>query len=282
MRDGPVLIHRETGVSAADPLDVAIEEASSGLISRQHDDGHWAFELEADATIPSEYILLNHFLGDIDDAVEGKLAAYLRATQGKHGGWPLYHDGDFNMSASVKAYYALKLTGEGIHTPNMSWARNAIRNRGGAELCNVFTRITLALFGQVPWRAVPVMRAEVMLAPKWFPFHLDKVSYWSRTVIVPLTVLMALKPRARNPPWRRYRGTVRHAAGRREALPRQPDRWLAGRGHAGVRPDRARVGAPDPQRSWNARPSKGPWRSSKSGSTAKMGTAAFSRPWPTR
>ncbi|HJO97658.1 MAG TPA: prenyltransferase/squalene oxidase repeat-containing protein, partial [Rhodospirillales bacterium] len=182
-----------------DALGVAIAEAVDGLAERQHDDGHWSFELEADATIPAEYILLNHYLDQIDDAVEAKLAAYLRATQGKHGGWPLYYDGDFNMSASVKAYYALKLAGEDIDAPHMAWARSAIRNHGGAVRCNVFTRIALALFGQLPWRAVPVTRAEVMLAPKWFPFHINKVSYWSRTVMIPLTVLTVLKPVARNP-----------------------------------------------------------------------------------
>ena len=103
------------------------------------------------------------------------------------------------MSASVKAYFALKLVGDDREAPHMRRAREAILAHGGAERSNVFTRIALALFGQVPWRAVPVMPVEIMLLPRWFPFHLDKVSYWSRTVIVPLLVLMAMKPRARNP-----------------------------------------------------------------------------------
>ncbi|MBI2586975.1 MAG: squalene--hopene cyclase [Rhodospirillales bacterium] len=182
-----------------DGLGRVIDVARDWLVGRQAADGHWAFELEADSTIPSEYILLNHFLGTIDDKVESKLAAYLKSTQGKHGGWPLYHDGDFNLSASVKAYYALKLTGEDIDQPYMRWARKAIIDHGGAARANVFTRFTLALFGQVPWRAVPVTRPEALLLPKWAPFHIDKVSYWSRTVMVPLMVLAARKPRARNP-----------------------------------------------------------------------------------
>jgi squalene-hopene/tetraprenyl-beta-curcumene cyclase len=103
------------------------------------------------------------------------------------------------MSASVKAYFALKLIGDDIDAAHMARARAAIRGRGGAARANVFTRFTLALFGLVPWRAVPVMPVEIMLLPRWFPFHLEKVSYWSRTVIVPLLVLQALKPRARNP-----------------------------------------------------------------------------------
>ena len=180
-------------------IDGVIDEARDWLAERQAKDGHWAFELEADATIPAEYIMLNHYLDEIDDAVEAKLVAYIKNTQGKHGGWPLYYDGDFNISASVKAYLALKLAGEDVDAPYMRWARKAILEHGGAARSNVFTRFALALFGQVPWRAVPVIRVEAMLLPKWAPFHINRVSYWSRTVMVPLKVLAALKPRARNP-----------------------------------------------------------------------------------
>ena len=130
--------------------------------------------------------------------LEAGIAAYLRRIQGAHGGWPLFRDGDFDMSATVKAYFALKMIGDEPQAAHMRRAREAIRMRGGAERANVFTRCLLALYGIVPWRAVPVMPVEIMLLPKWFPFHLDKISYWSRTVIVPLLVLMAKKPRARN------------------------------------------------------------------------------------
>ena len=184
---------------AVDRLDAVIEEARGELLSLQAKDGHWLFELEADATIPAEYIMLNHYLGDIDDGVEGKLANHLRNIQGDDGGWPLFHDGDMDVSATVKAYYALKLAGDDYRAPHMTRARDAVLARGGAARANVFTRIALALFAQVPWRAVPVMPLQIMLLPRWFPFHLTKVSYWSRTVIVPLLILMALKPRARNP-----------------------------------------------------------------------------------
>ena len=180
-------------------LDRTISEAADWLLSRQNADGHWVFELEADATIPAEYIMLNHYLDEIDDAVEAKLANYLRAIQGKHGGWPLFHDGDFDMSASVKAYLALKLVGDSPDAPHMKKAREAILTRGGAAKSNVFTRFALALWGFVPWRACPVLRVEALLLPKWSPFHMDKVSYWSRTVMVPLLAVASMKPRARNP-----------------------------------------------------------------------------------
>ncbi len=183
----------------ATTLDDAVSRAGAALLRRQRPDGHWVFELEADATIPAEYVLLEHFLDRIEPELERRIGNYLRATQGAHGGWPLFHDGAFNISASVKAYFALKMIGDDPDAAHMRRARAAILAAGGAERTNVFTRAQLALYGEVPWRAVPVMPVELVLLPRWFPFHLDKVSYWSRTVIVPLTVLMALKPRARNP-----------------------------------------------------------------------------------
>jgi squalene-hopene/tetraprenyl-beta-curcumene cyclase len=181
-------------------LDRAIGAATEALLAAQRPDGHWLFELEADATIPAEYVLLRHYLGEpVDTELEAKIANYLRRIQGEHDGWPLFHGGDFDMSASVKAYFALKMIGDDPQSEPMRRAREAIRERGGAARSNVFTRALLALFGVVSWRAVPAMPVEIMLLPKWFPFHLAKISYWARTVIVPLLVLGALKPRARNP-----------------------------------------------------------------------------------
>jgi squalene-hopene/tetraprenyl-beta-curcumene cyclase len=177
----------------------AVTRAADALTRRQKPDGHFVFELEADATIPAEYVLLEHYLDRIDADLQARIGVYLRGIQGEHGGWPLFHDGAFNISASVKAYYALKAIGDDPDASHMRRAREAILAAGGAERTNVFTRAQLALFGQVPWRAVPLMPLEIMHLPLWFPFHLSKVSYWSRTVIVPLLVLMALQPKARNP-----------------------------------------------------------------------------------
>jgi squalene-hopene/tetraprenyl-beta-curcumene cyclase len=183
----------------ADPISDSLARAVEGLLAHQKADGHWVFELEADATIPAEYVLLGHYLDEIDEALEQRIAPYLREIQGEHGGWPLFHGGPIDLSASVKAYYALKAIGDPVDAPHMARARAAILALGGAAKANVFTRILLALFAQVPWAAVPVMPVEIMHLPHWFLFHLDKVSYWSRTVIVPLLVLMSRKPTARNP-----------------------------------------------------------------------------------
>jgi squalene-hopene/tetraprenyl-beta-curcumene cyclase len=193
------LILPSTDAFGIDQLDAAVARAKDALLRRQQPDGHWVFELEADATIPAEYVLLEHFLDRIDPELEARIANYLRSIQGEHGGWPLFFEGKFDLSASVKAYFALKIIGDDPEAPHMVRAREAILAAGGAERTNVFTRAQLALYGEVPWRAVPVMPVEILHLPRWFPFHLSKVSYWSRTVTVPLLVLMTLRPRARNP-----------------------------------------------------------------------------------
>ena len=186
-------------IADSSPLDRAIAEARDALIARQHEQGYWLYELEADCTIPAEYIMMMHFLDEIDAPLEAKIANHLRSQQAEHGGWPLYHNGELDLSCTIKAYYALKLAGDNPQAPHMAKARAAILERGGAAKANVFTRIALALFGELPWRGVPYIPVEIMLLPKWFPFHIDKVSYWSRTVMVPLFILCTRKPKAKNP-----------------------------------------------------------------------------------
>ncbi|MDR5784349.1 squalene--hopene cyclase [Caballeronia sp. LZ065] len=181
-------------------LDTAINQATDTLLAGQHPDGYWLYELEADATIPAEYVLLVHYLGETADlTLEAKIGRYLRRIQREDGGWPLFDGGKTDVSATVKAYFALKMIGDSPDADHMQRARGAILAAGGAEKVNVFTRILLALFGVVSWRAVPMMPVEIMRLPMWFPFHLSKVSYWARTVIVPMLVLNAKRPRARNP-----------------------------------------------------------------------------------
>jgi squalene-hopene/tetraprenyl-beta-curcumene cyclase len=180
-------------------LNRTVSKAADALLSLQHEQGYWSFELEADCTIPAEYILMMHFIGEVDESLQAKLAAYLRAHQGNDGGWPPYHGGKAEISCSVKAYYALKLAGDSADDQHMSDARRFILEQGGAARCNVFTRIELAKHGQIPWRGVPFMPAELMLLPRWFPFHINKISYWSRTVMVPLLILYTLRVQTKNP-----------------------------------------------------------------------------------
>ncbi|HLY05786.1 MAG TPA: squalene--hopene cyclase [Rhizomicrobium sp.] len=181
-------------------LDEAVARATNALLAMQREDGHFVFELEADATIPAEYVLLVHYLGEPSETdLEQKIATYLRRIQCSHGGWALYYGGDFDLSATVKAYFALKMIGDSPDAPHMKRARDAVLAHGGAAFSNVFTRILLALYGELEWKTTPAIPVELILLPRWFPIHISKMSYWARTVLVPLLVLAALRPRARNP-----------------------------------------------------------------------------------
>ena len=184
--DVPVL-HR-------DPAAGTLVKSASALLERQYRAGYWRFDLEADTTIPAEYILLQHLLGRVDKAREKRLADYIISRQLPDGSWPLYEGGPGNISATVKAYFALKTTGREPTEAALRRAGAWVRKNGGAERVNVFTRILLATFGQLPWRTVPAMPAEIIWLPRWWIFSLDKVSYWSRCVIVPLLLIFYFKP----------------------------------------------------------------------------------------
>jgi squalene-hopene/tetraprenyl-beta-curcumene cyclase len=188
-------LHPSATLFTPEQLETAIDKAKEALLARQDKEGFWVFDLEADTTIPSEYIILQRFMGrEIERGIKERLAHYLRRRQLPDGGWPLYEDGFADISASVKAYFALKLAGDSPNAPHMVKARQLILSLGGAAKVNVFTRISLALFGQIPWHTTPAMPVQIVLLPRWFFFHLDKVSYWSRTVIVPLLILYAKRP----------------------------------------------------------------------------------------
>lgn len=185
--------------NAASTLDSAISLAKAGLLALQNEAGNWVFELEADCTISAEYILMMHYMDEIDAALQTKIANFLHSHQNEDGSYPLYKGSSGDISCTIKAYYAMKLAGDSHYAAHMRKARTWILAEGGAAKANVFTRIMLAMFEQIPWRGVPFIPVEIMLLPKWFPFHIDKVSYWSRTVMVPLFILYTYKVKARNP-----------------------------------------------------------------------------------
>lgn len=180
-------------------VEKAIHRAQEYVLSIQHPLGYWVGELEADSTLTSEYLMLRRFLGRVDQDLERKAANYLRAKQLPDGGWDLFPGSPSDISATVKAYFALKLVGHGPDEPFMAKARENILAKGGVTKANVFTKITLALFGQYDWRGIPAMPIEIMLLPRQSYFNIYEVSYWSRTVIVPLCILMDLKPVCRIP-----------------------------------------------------------------------------------
>ena len=186
--------------SQLDALDDAVRRSQSWFLARQHaTEGYWVAELEADTTLTSEYLMLRRFLDRVDPERERKAVRYLRATQLPDGGWPIYTGGPSEISASVKAYFALKLSGISADEPFMLRARDRIHAMGGVVHANVFTKITLALFDQYDWEGVPSMPPEIMLLPKRFYFSIYAISYWSRAVLIPLLIVFANQPVCRIP-----------------------------------------------------------------------------------
>ena len=114
--------------------------------------------------------------------------------QREDGTWGQYPNSAPDISACVKSYLALKLLGDHRDMPHMIKARKRILELGGAEKINTFSMFYLACLGQVSWDACPTIPPEVVLLPRCSPFHLDKVSAWTRTMILPLAICTALRP----------------------------------------------------------------------------------------
>ncbi|HEY2838025.1 MAG TPA: terpene cyclase/mutase family protein [Pirellulales bacterium] len=177
-----------------DTLTGAIARTRDWLLAQQNPDGHWVAELEGDTILESEYIIFLAYLGRHRSTIARKAARYIAEKQLPSGGWSLYPGGSLDISASVKGYFALKLTGHDPSARHMQRARQAILTHGGADAVNSFTRFYLALLGQIEYNECPAVPPEVMLAPRWFPVHLYSVSAWSRTILVPLSIMRALEP----------------------------------------------------------------------------------------
>jgi squalene-hopene/tetraprenyl-beta-curcumene cyclase len=201
--------------SLGTPVRRAIHQTRQWLLAAQQADGSWCAELEGDTILESETILLLTFLGHEDSEDARRLAAYLVEKQLPEGGWAMYPGGEAEISGSVKAYFALKLTGHDPGAEYMRRARAAIIARGGADVVNSFTRFYLALLGQISYEQCPAVPPEVVLLPKWFPVNLYAVSAWSRTIIVPLSIISALRPVCRIEP----------RLGIRELFLQEPENW---------------------------------------------------------
>ncbi len=177
----------------------ALEAGRDHLFSIQKQDGHWVGELQGDSILESEYALLLHFMGWLDEERLRKLSNYLRGIQREEGGWSMYPGGPVEVSGSVKAYVVLKLAGLEADHPEMRKAREAILSHGGMTACNTFTKIFLSIFGLYDWDGCPVVPPELILFPRWFYFNLYEVSSWTRVIIVPLAIVCAQRPRCPMP-----------------------------------------------------------------------------------
>ena len=187
-------------VGHAEAVEEALSRSARWLLGQQHpEQGYWVQELEADTTLTSEYVMLRRYIGAVDTEQEARMVRYLQGAQLEDGGWPIYTGAPMDVSASVKAYFALKLAGVPQDDPGMRRARQAILDKGGVVSANVFTKIALALFGQYDWKGLPSMPPEVVLAPKKFAFNMYAISYWSRAVVIPLLIVFAVRRECRIP-----------------------------------------------------------------------------------
>ena len=214
-----------------DQLTRAVDQATQWLLDRQDQAGWWWGELESNAAITSEYLLLTHHLGVSDPEQWRKIAEYLRRQQQPEGYWAQYYDGPGELSTSVEAYFALKLAGEDPNAPHMQRARDWILAQGGIARTRVFTKLWLALFGEYDWDRLPAMPAWINLLPKWFPVNVYEFASWARATVVGITVIFALRPTATVPAGAGVQELWLHAEERRQfsvPRPRKPQGWASG------------------------------------------------------
>ena len=209
------VVHRDGQTELIDGVDRALAASTDWFLKRQHADGHWCGELEGDTILESEYILLLAWLGHERGSTARKAASYILTKQNEAGGWSLYPDGPIDISVSVKAYFALKLTGHDPDEDHMRRARAVIRANGGADAVNSFTRFYLALLGQISYQHCPAVPPEMILLPNWSPINIYRISAWSRTIFVPLSIVWANHPSR----------TIDDAGSIRELFLEEPNKW---------------------------------------------------------
>jgi squalene-hopene/tetraprenyl-beta-curcumene cyclase len=185
----------EQAYSASDAeISQAINRAQENLLRQQKDDGHWCGELIVDSTLCSDYVLFMHWCGEVDGQFQRRCVQHILKRQLLDGGWNIYQGGPSEINASVKAYFALKLAGCSADAPFMHEARANIMRLGGIPQMNTFSKLYLALLGQFPWKYLPTIPAEMALLPSWMPFHIYKMSSWSRAMLMPLAIINHFKP----------------------------------------------------------------------------------------
>jgi len=172
----------------------AIARAQENLLRQQKPDGHWCGELIVDSTLCSDYILFMHWCSEVDAQLQRRCVRHILKRQLPDGGWNIYHGGPSEINASAKAYFSLKLAGCSVDAPFMQEARATIMRRGGIPQMNTFSKLYLALLGQFPWKYLPAIPVEMVLLPRWAPFHIYKMSSWSRAMLMPLAIINHFKP----------------------------------------------------------------------------------------
>lgn len=178
----------------SDRLVSAISKAREFLFNKQISDGYFQSNFHMDLALEADTIFTLRFLGIKDEALEKKLLNFILSGRSEAGGWPIYPGGPAELNTTIKAYLALKLKGFKEDEPIMVKARKIILDLGGIERSNSYNRFYLAMFGLGQWGAAPAIPPELALFPKWFLFNIYDFSAWTRTIVIPLSIVWAYKP----------------------------------------------------------------------------------------
>ena len=176
-----------------------IRKAASQLLARQDPAGFWWGELTADSTLESDYILLQLWMHPPQGAVWnpptreliGKAVKSILDRQLPDGGFNVYAKGPSDVSATIKAYFALKLAGVDYNDPALARARDRILALGGFQAANSYVKINLSLFDLYPREHVPTVPPEIVLLGNF----LYQMSSWTRAIVVSLAIVHAHNPR---------------------------------------------------------------------------------------
>ena len=190
-----------------DPADVdlgalhkTVEASRDFLLGLQKPEGYWVGELFVDTTVACDYHLLMYLRNKVDRTKEAKIVRHILQRQLPDGGWPIYPGGPSNVTATVKAYFSLKLAGFTPEEPEMRKARAAALRLGGIPRSNTYCKLYLAMLGQYPWKYLPNIPPEILLLPNWAPFNLFEMSSWTRAIVVPLSIIRSFRPTQHLPP----------------------------------------------------------------------------------
>ena len=205
-------------------LDGCIDRSVKHLLSLQAEDGYWWAELESNATMAAEHLLLERFLGTTEPEREDGIVRYLLGLQCEDGSWPVYWGGPGDVSISTEAYFALKLAGVDPEREEMQRAREFIRSKGGVAATRIFTKLWLSLFGQFEWSALPAMPPESILMPISSPLNIYMFASWARATIVAILVVWAYRPVVSIPAYAHVDELYLDPADRR-SIPLKRDRW---------------------------------------------------------
>src|SRR5579859_1115791 len=179
-----------TVVQELTALDRAVDAGTQRLLELQHPDGWWVGELESNATIIAEHLFWLHYLGLRDRRTDRTLANDLLARRRDDGTWSNWFEGPPNLSTTIESYVALKMAGVDAGPETLAY----IQRNGGIPAARVFTKCFLALLGQWPWQRIPPVPPELVLLPASAPFSIYNLACWARQTVVPLSVVMALRP----------------------------------------------------------------------------------------